>query len=262
MDEAVRGLRLERRGALAIVVLDRPARRNAVTLAMWRAMTALFSRLERDAEVRGVVLTGAENTFSAGGDILEFDQVRGDVEAAEAFEAEVDRACDAIAGLSKPTAAAISGVCYGGACHLAMACDFRLAAADARFAIPAAKLSVVYSAKGLGRLLALVGLSEAKRIMYGGEALSAGRAREVGLVDEVVETPLGAAEALLNGFEASAPLSLAASKAVLNALAHPAGAPLDAARLAELNRRAVLSRDYAEARRAFAEKRPPRFEGR
>lgn len=262
MDEAVEGLRLERRGALAIVVLDRPARRNAVTLAMWKGLASLFTGLESDSEVRGVVLTGAGTTFSAGGDILEFDQVRGDVEAAEAFEADVDRACDALADLSKPTAAAISGDCYGGACHLAMACDFRFAGPDARFAIPAAKLSVVYSAKGMGRLLALVGLTEAKRIMYGGQAMSAERARDKGLVDDLVTTPLEAAETCLKRLETSSPLSLAASKQVLNALAHPAGAPLHTERLAELNRRAVLSRDYAEARQAFAEKRPPRFEGR
>ena len=143
-----------------------------------------------------------------------------------------------------------------------MACDFRVAAPNARFAIPAAKLSVVYSPRGMGRLLALVGLSEARRIMYGGEAVEADRALDKGLVDEIAVHPLARAEAWLAALAHSAPLSVAASKLVLNALAHPAGAGLDLQAVEAADRRAVQSRDYAEARRAFAEKRPPRFQGR
>ena len=261
MDELTQGLRLEHRGAIAVVRLDRPTRLNAVTQSMWRSLATLFTALEADPVVRGVILTGAGGVFSAGGDITEFDSARGDPKAAEVYEADVDAACDAIASLSKPTVATIEGVCYGGACHLAMACDFRFAASEARLAIPAARLAVVYSTRGLGRLLALVGLTEAKRIMFEGRPIEAGAALARGLIDRITADPLAEALSYLDELSASSPLSLAASKYVLDALAHPAGAPLNPEHVTATSRQAVTSHDYAEARRAFSEKRQPRFRG-
>ena len=260
MTETVAGLRVERDGGLAIVVIDRPAQRNALRLAMWQGLATIFRGFDADPDVRGVILTGAGKVFSAGADIPEFDQTRASVEQSLAYEAAVDAACDAIAATGRPVIAAMEGFCYGGACHLAMACDFRFAAPDLKCAIPAAKLSIVYSVRGMARLKALVGLTEAKRIFYSAEAFDAAGGLATGFLVEVTDDPLATAKAYLHKLEAGAPLSIAGSKLILNGLAMT-DAPFDAKAAADAMLRAMGSEDYAEGRLAFAEKRPPNFRG-
>src|SRR5688500_2725439 len=109
------------------VRLNRPAKKNAVTLAMWRQLGDLFRAVEHDAAVRVVILTGAGGNFSAGADITEFPQVRATPEQVEIYEAAVDGALAAVAGSSKPTVAAVSGFCLAGGLALAASADFRVA---------------------------------------------------------------------------------------------------------------------------------------
>jgi len=255
------GIELEIDEGVAVVRLARPERRNAVSLAMWQELPRMFKRLEEDERVRGIVLTGAGGFFSAGADISEFGTVRADKVQAAGYEVDVDACCDGIFATSKPTVAAIRGGCIGGACNLAMSCDFRFASPEAKFAIPAARLSIVYGVKGTQRLLALVGLANAKRIFYSAETCGAREAQRIGLVDRVDADPLAEAKVFLKRVGRNAPLSIAGAKFLLNGLATGAGA-LDPTLADVAIDRAASSEDYRESVKAFAAKREPRFLGR
>jgi enoyl-CoA hydratase/carnithine racemase len=252
---------LTKQDSVAIVSLNRPAVRNAVTLCMWRELGDIFSGLAKDDQIRAVVLTSSGADFCVGADVSEFDRIRENRDQSAAYEVAVDACSAAIADLSKPVIAAISGYCLGGGCHLALACDFRFADSTAKLGIPSAKLSIVYGVKSVQRLLAIAGLANAKRMLYSGERYDAARARAMGLVDEVCEDAAAAALAYAGTLALNAPLSIAGAKFMLNGLAMGSGA-LDAAEAQRLIDHAADSEDFREGRRAFAEKRAPRFRGR
>jgi len=254
------GINIKRRDGIAHVVLNRPNARNAVTLAMWRELADIFSSFAADTDLRAVVLTGGTKDFSVGADISEFDEIRNDRRQSAEYEVAVDACSGAIAGLGKPVVAAISGYCLGGGCHLALACDFRFADRSAAIGIPAAKLSIVYGVRSVQRLSALVGIANAKRILYSGDRYSAEQAKSMGLIDEIHDNAALAAEQLVERLAANAPLSIAGAKFMLNGLAMGAGG-LDLAAAQRLIDAASDSEDFREGRRAFVEKRPPRFRG-
>lgn len=246
---------------IATVTLDRPAQRNAVTLAMWREIGAVFARLSDDADIRGIVLTGAGGHFSAGADIAEFGVVRDDAAQALAYEAAIDACADAVAAAQPPTIAALPGYCLGGACHLALACDFRVGDATTRIGIPAARLSIVYGVRATQRLHALVGLSAAKRILFAAERLDAQEALRLGFLDRLGTSALDEARSLATTMVSSAPISIAGAKTILNGLAMESGA-LDVSAANQLIGEAAGAEDYREGRAGFAERRPPAFTGR
>lgn len=249
-------------GGVVVVTLNRPERRNCLSLAMWRELAALYRGFAEDGEVRSVILTGAGGQFCAGADISEFPQVRATLEQAQAYADAVDEANDAILELPKPTIAAIEGFCIGGGCGLAVACDFRVAAPGSAFGIPAARLGIVYGFKETRNLLTVVGLTQAKRMLFSARRLPAEQAAAIGLVDELAEADaLGAARRFAAELAENAPLSIAGAKLILQQLsAMTAG--LDEEAIEVVQRRAVESEDYHEAVRAFAEKRQPVFSGR
>ena len=254
-------IRVAAEGPVAEVVLDRPARKNAMSLAMWHEVSQAFDRLGEDGQVRGIVLRGEGEAFCVGADISEFGAVRDTAAQVHAYDAAVDRASDAIAAAPAPVIAAIEGYCVGGGCGLAMACDFRIAAPGATFFIPAAKLGIVYGMRETQNLLALVGLTRAKRILYGGERFGAEEALRIGFIDEVADAPLAAARDFAQSMAGNAPLAIAGAKAILTGLAMGMGA-LEEDRALALVEAASQSLDHKEARAAFAEKRAPVFMGR
>jgi enoyl-CoA hydratase/carnithine racemase len=252
---------IKRRDGIAHVALNRPSVRNAVTLAMWRELAETFARFAADSDLRAVVLTGAGKDFSVGADISEFEKIRNDKQQSAEYEVAVDACSGAIAGLPKPVVAAISGYCLGGGCHLALACDFRFADRTASVGIPAAKLSIVYGVRSVQRLSALVGIANAKRILYSGDRYPADQARSMGLIDEIHDDARFAAEQFVARLAANAPLSIAGAKYMLNGLSMGAGA-LDLTAAQQLIDAASDSEDFREGRRAFVEKRPARFRGK
>ena len=253
-------IRIERRDGIVHVILNRPSVKNAMTLAMWREMAAIFSSFTDDLAVRGVVLKGAGKEFSVGADIFEFEKIRDDKHQSAAYEVAVDACSAAIAALGKPVVAAISGYCLGGGCHLALACDFRFGDRTAMVGIPAAKLSIVYGLHSVQRLLALTGVSNAKRILYSADRYPAEQAVSMGLIDELHDEAGLAAENFLQRLTTNAPLSISGAKYMLNGLSMGAGA-LDLAAVQRLIDEASDSEDFKEGRRAFAAKRSPRFRG-
>ncbi len=154
----------------------------------------------------------------------------------------------------------ISGYCLGGGCHLALACDFRFADRTATIGIPSAKLSIVYGVHSVQRLLALTGVSNAKRILYSADRYPAEQAVSMGLIDELHDDVAAAAEKFLTKLAANAPLSISGAKYMLNGLSMGLGA-LDPAVAQRRIDEASDSEDFKEGRRAFAEKRPLRFRG-
>ncbi len=244
---------------VALVTLNRPAQRNALTYDMWNGLDTIFSYLGRDPAVKAVVLTGAGSDFTAGADIAEFASIRDDTEQARAYEVAVDLGCDAIARCPKAVIAACKGYTLGGGMHVAMSADFRFAPSDGQFGIPAARLSIVYGVQATRKLLALVGVSEAKRILYGGHRFGAEHALNVGLIDKLCVSPLEEAMAFARDLAAtSAPLTIGGAKYILNG--HTIGGfdPAEAERLIDA---AADSADYREGRTAFAAKRAPAFRG-
>jgi enoyl-CoA hydratase/carnithine racemase len=249
---------------LAWLVLRNPARLNAVRYEMWEALPEVVGALAADAAVRVVVLRGAgDEAFASGADITEFETHRKDATSAAAYERTNGRAFEALLALEKPLVAMIHGVCVGGGLAIAACADLRLAADDARLALPAARLGLGYHFNGVERLVNLVGPAAAAEIFFTARQYTAAEALRIGLVNQVL--PKQDLEALTAryaaGIAANAPLTIrAAKRAIAEALRAPA--ERDLAGLRRMIAGCYESADYAEGVRAFLDKRRPRFQGR
>jgi enoyl-CoA hydratase/carnithine racemase len=255
-------LLLDRDGTVATLTINRPARLNALTYAMFTRLPGVVAEAAALPGIRALVLRGAgTRAFSAGADIAEFAATRATHEQAAAYDDAVLAAEEAVAAFPGPTVAAVHGHCYGGGCVLALACDARFAAAGARFAITPAKLGIVYPLRSTKRLVDLVGPSRAKIILMTGADYSAAEARGFGLCDEVFADP-AALDAGVRDFTAllaarSGVTQRAAKQAVARVLD---GVTHDDKPHAALVAAALDSPDYAEGVRAFLERRPPVFD--
>jgi enoyl-CoA hydratase/carnithine racemase len=251
-------------GAIGELIFNHPERRNALTLDMWQAIPRMVASFAADAEVRVVVLSGAgDKAFVSGADISEFGTLRGDRAADFDYTAQTDAALEALDRLEKPSIAMIRGFCVGGGLAVALACDLRIAADDARFAIPAAKLGLGYSFAGVRTLMHTVGPAYASEELFSARLFDAAEALRMSLVNSVV--PVAELESTVRTRAAqiaeNAPLTVRASKlAIKQALLDEAErrpAIVDAAVSACFD-----SQDYSEGRNAFLEKRKPQFQGR
>lgn len=256
---AERGLRLERDGAIAEIVLDLPERQNAIGAAMWQALAGHCDELERDPSVRVVLVRGEGSAFSAGADIGEFAQVFADRSTALAYNELVQGALGRLERLPTPTIAQIGGNCIGGGCALAMACDLRFAAEDARLGITPARLGLAYALGDVRRLIALVGPSRAKDLLFSARLIRAEEAMRLGLVDRVLATP-ECRVAVLSYARSLCALS-GSSQRRLKSIARLVGQGQHAED--EISRAlrdgAVEHADFAEGWTAFLAKRTPRF---
>jgi enoyl-CoA hydratase/carnithine racemase len=251
-------------GGIATVTFNNPAKRNALSLDMRTALPGALQRLQDDADVRVVVITGAgDKAFVSGADISEFGERRTAPEA----RAEYDRSGADIArswlAVHKPIIAMIRGYCIGGGLVTALQADIRIAADDAQFGVPAARLGLGYGYGGVELLAATVGGSWAAEILFSARRLSAAEALHIGLVNRVVPVDelRSTVMELAGAITENAPLTIAAVKAALQEWRRaPERRDLD--RVAELVEACFRSEDYREGQRAFAEKRPPRFTGR
>ncbi|MFA5958302.1 enoyl-CoA hydratase [Hyphomicrobium sp.] len=256
-------LRYATDGAVAWIAADNPARMNALTAAMWKAIPDAVAEAVRDPNVRVIVFRGSgDKAFSAGADISEFESSRtGD--AAKTYDALNEAAFNALIGCPKPTIAMIHGFCLGGGLGLALCCDMRIADDASQFAIPAAKLGIGYNARWVRPILAAVPAARAKELLFTGRRFRSADAEAMGLISQLVpKTDLETTvRALALEIAGNAPLSVAAAKKVIDEISrhpeHPDMPVLDAAVAA-----CFESDDYAEGRRAFLEKRKPQFKGK
>ncbi len=256
MNEVILDMKL---APAATVIINRPERRNAVTHEMWQELSRLVGTLGQDPGVRAVVVTGAGDHFCSGADLGHGGPsgTGPDVQ----YRRDVEACLEGITALPKPTVAAIRGFCLGGGFTLALACDFRLADPSSRFGIPAARLGVVYGVEDSRNLMTLVGFARAKEVLFTGRQFGAIEAARFGFVD-LVEGPLeDAVASLAETLAENAPLSIAGSKRILNALARGEAAA-HAKDLHATVERAMASADYREGVQAFRAKRRPRFVGR
>ena len=246
---------------IAVVTLNRPEKRNVVSLAMWRGLGEIYRDFARRSDVRVVIMTGAGGHFCGGADISEFAKVRSTVADARAYGEAGHAATQAIMDLPQPTIAAVHGYGVGGGCGLALACDMRVGDATTQMGIPAARLSIVYSTLDCSLLLRAVGLANAKLVLYSGRYFPLADCRAMGLIDVVSEQgALPGAHALAQELSTRAPLSQRGAKVVLEALDRRE-VDQRAAEIATVQEAAVNSEDYREARQAFLEKRVPVFKG-
>lgn len=240
-------IRAERRGPVAVVTIDRPERRNAVDAA---ACSDLAAAVEEAAAsgARAVVLTGAGGHFCAGADLTGVH--------AEGFAAALRRLLDVLGAVPVPVVAAVAGAALGAGTQLAVACDLRVATADSRFGIPAAKLGLMVDHWTVQRLVALAGAGPARAMLLAADELDGAAAVRLGLAQRAGQ--LDDAVAWAEDIAALAPLTVAGHKLALNRLERA----LDDPDVTAAFRRAWSSADLAEGMAAFRERRAPRFEGR
>jgi len=257
-------LRVEKREAMGWIVFDQQDKHNAINGAMWRGIPPAMAQFDADPEVRCVAFRGAgTEAFAAGADISEFEKVRSQRAAVSEYDGLLDRVLHAIQDSRKPSLAMIHGFCLGGGLEVALACDLRYCGESAQFGIPAAKLGLAYNVEGHKRLLETVGHARAREIMFLGRRYDAQEALAMGLVHQVFpdEKLQGFVDETIQALCENAPLAIANSKTIIEEYVKSAGAP-DAARMAAAIERCAKSADYEEGRRAFMEKRKPRFQGK
>jgi len=249
-------------GPVAQIVLDNPARKNAVNLATWQSLAEQLLELGGDGVTRAIVIIGEGADFCAGADISEFEIVRRDAKTARAYEAANSEAFAALRNSAVPVIAAISGICFGGGFGIAAACDLRLASADARFAVPAARLGLAYPADAMIDIVRSSGDQMARYLTMTAATIDAEAALGAGLLLEIVERErlLKRALEIAEAIAANAPLSVRASRLAITGAGRRDPRIYDQARLA--GDATFESADYAEGRAAFRERRKPVFKGK
>jgi enoyl-CoA hydratase/carnithine racemase len=253
-------IRLDVKPPVAELVLNRPDKRNALSIEMWDAIPRLIGECVENPDVKVVLVHGGDaGAFAAGADISEFETIYATREAARLSGDTIAAALNAIEHCPKPTVAVIDGACVGGGMSLALACDIRIAARSARFGITPAKLGLVYPAGDTRRLLQAVGAGRAKALLFTGKIVSAETALAYGLVDELfpVEELHAASEALARDVASASQWSIRAVKQMIDGL--QGGWHDDTEEATDLFLRGFENEDHHEGYRAFLEKRKPDF---
>ena len=251
-------------GPVGWIIFNQPERHNAVSLSMWQALEVIVDHFEKHPEIRVVVVRGAgDKAFVSGADISEFETQRSGEVATRHYNETSQRAMRRLRELSKPTLAMIQGYCIGGGVAVALSCDIRLAADNARFGVPAAKLGLGYEYEGVRKLVDLVGPAFAKEIFYTARQFSAQEAREMGLINRLVA--VDTLSALVNEYAATiagnAPMTVASIKTIVGEIVKDESVR-DIALCDRVVDACFNSEDYREGRTAFMEKRKPVFQGR
>jgi len=264
MDIGTTKMIAKKEGGVGWMIFNQPEKRNAVSFEMWTAIPKIIKAFEDDPEVRCIVLAGAgDKAFVSGADISEFEKRRSSPEDVKIYNAAGDDAAAVIQATTKPTIAMIRGICIGGGLGMALNTDIRIATDDTVFAVPAARLGLGYRYGAMKRLVDVVGPSYAKEIFFTARKFNAQEALQMGLVNRVV--PSADLESYVKDYTdriaENAPLTMKTAKMAVDAIITDESARNRAA-VDEMVTVCFASEDYTEGRRAFMEKRKPRFQGR
>jgi enoyl-CoA hydratase len=253
----------KREGPVGWIIINRPEKRNAITLEMWYELQRGIAEFAH-SDIRALVITGAgEVAFAAGADISEMGTTRSSREASRPSFLAVEDACRQLTELPVPVIAAIHGYAVGAGLEIAVSCDYRIGTPQTRIGITASKMGIAVGHGHIRRIVAAVGASWALDLLLSGRLVSADEAVRMGLLHRVVashEALLQEVQALGEMFVERAPASVAWAKRVVREIS--AGAPAPTAEEdAEAAIRCFETADFHEAVRAFQEKRKPHFTG-
>lgn len=259
-DQREKIINVDRRDAVALVTLNDEAGQNALTSAMVEELSGVFRGLQRDSEVRAIILTGTEKAFSAGVDIEELEALT--TEQAKNFARAGELLTNLLENLGKPVIAAINGLASGAGCELALSCIWRVASANATFAQPET-FRGWGQFRGASRLSRIIGNARALEMILTGEPIKAEEALRIGLVTQVIEKAeelLPFCERLAHRISRNAPLAV---RYALEAVNHGSEVSLSQGLRLEsaLFGLCLATRDVEEGTKAFLEKRQPDFTG-
>ena len=269
MSGEYKSVRLERSEAVVEVVLIGPGKGNAMGPDFWREMPELFAALDRDEEVRAIIVRGDGDNFSYG---LDLQAMMGSLGMANLaaertrlldLVGEMQLGFDRVAACRKPVIAAVNGWCIGGGLDFIAACDIRLASVDARFSLREVKVAIVADLGSLQRLPRIIGDGLTRELAFTGKDITAARALQINLVSEVFETRdamLEAARRVAREIAENPPLVVQGIKRVMNYCADKSVAD-GLGYVAAWNAAFLQSNDLVEAMTAFMERRAPRFKG-
>lgn len=253
-------IRMNLSAPFAEIALNRPERRNALSLDMWAEIPKLVAAAEADPSVKVILIHGGDaGSFAAGADISEFSTAYATAEKAKASGTIIAAALDAVEDCSKPTIAAIEGACVGGGVSLSVAADLRVSGEGAKFGITPAKLGIVYPAGDTRRLVDLIGASRAKDLLLTGRILPADEAMALGLINRLVAKgdALTAAKQLGQDIANVSQWSTRAIKTMITGLGE--GWADDDERATNLFLEGFNNPDFEDGHKAFLEKRPAKF---
>lgn len=243
---------------IAQVTIDDIPHHNAMSLAMWESLLRAFESIDKSTEVRVCLLRGAgEKSFVSGANISEFETQRNSEAAVAHYNETVRKAQTAILRCRVPVVAAISGICYGGGLGLALSCDLRYASPETRFRMPAARMGLGYDSDSMRVILQNLGPQATAELFYSARVYSAIQAQSMGIIRAVVDNVFDYCTELAREIASNAPLTIQTAKKTLIALAEDT----DMTSVKTAIDACFRSKDYAEGRLAFAEKRSPHFTG-
>jgi enoyl-CoA hydratase len=249
---------------VGIITFNNPEKRNAMSLDMWEGLGLALTELRDEPDVRVVILAGAgDKAFVSGADISQFEKNRHNAQASEEYAKKSAAQRALLADYPKPIIACIRGFCLGGGMQVAMSADIRIASENSQFGIPAAKLGIAYGYDGLKNLVSLVGPSWARLLMYTGMRIDAAEALRIGLVDRVLSDAelWDATMEIARTISGNAPLAVQAAKITIKqVMKDESRRDMDA--IKAIGTACMDSEDFREGRRAFMEKRKPKFTGR
>jgi len=246
------------------LTFNNPKKRNALNFEMWSSIPQVFDVFEGDPEIRAIVLSGAGGAaFTSGADVSEFESMRSTPEDQGRYNGVSETALMRIQTSPKPTIAMVQGYCLSVGLGIALACDLRFAGHSGRFASLAARLSLTYRWTDIKKLIDLVGPAKTKDMFYSARHVPAEEAQSIGLVDYAVPDEMleNFTRDYCGNLAKNAPLTMSATKRIIAEISK-ASSEIDRDLCKRIVAECYASEDYVEGRRAFMEKREPRFQGR